>query len=749
MRKGSTGKVGSFQNPGGRARTVLALFGCFLFLSPPLWGVSPFVMEYKTYNSLKSGESRGIMISPNGKLILGPACTEKYSDEGANLWSLAVGKDAYFLGTGEKKIIKVPFSGEARVFGEVDEALVFALTVDGKGNVYAGTSPDGKVYRFSPDGKREEYARVEAKYIWALAWGPDGKLLVATGVPAKLLRVDSPNKTTVLFTSPEKHFRSLLVSKKGEIFVGSSDSGIIYKVEKDGKGYGIVDTPYEEIVGLSEADGGIYVLAGRAFEAFVAPYYREGLIPPEGGETPPPGTVLEGIPEGMMPSETIPREEVPRAKRGGLVFISDAGWSTTLWELTRDTPFSLSTGPDGSALVGTGDSGIIYWISPRGEEGLFSTVQDKQVIGMTPVRDGRMLLLTFSSPRLIECLFSTLRKGEYQSPTVDAGAVADWGKFSASFSPPSSAKEIQVRGGNTQNPDSSWTDWTAVSGGKISLPPTRYLQWRIVLEGEKEETFVSDVMVAALPRNQPPQITSLTIAGEPSPAPAGGERGLSSSFPEVSDMMGPEGFPSPEQVSGPVPGMEEQPPRVTPPTAPAKGVRSISWKASDPNKDKLEYSLYYRLLHQKNWKLLKEKLTTTRYSWDTTAFPDGIYVLRLVASDAPSNPRASALSTEFLSQPVIVDNSPPILSVSGKWEKNAFRVSFTATDSFSRISSAYYSLNGGDWVAIPTVDGVPDSLSEDFSFLLENLSGEENSVMLKVSDARGNTAYQNLDIPPR
>ncbi len=63
-------------------------------------------------------------------------------------------------------------------------------TVDAKGVVYAGTSPDGKIYRIE-NGKATEYFDPHARYIWALKFGRDGSLFAATGDQGKIFRVTS------------------------------------------------------------------------------------------------------------------------------------------------------------------------------------------------------------------------------------------------------------------------------------------------------------------------------------------------------------------------------------------------------------------------------------------------------------------------------------------------------------------------------------------------------------------------------
>src|SRR5205807_5493097 len=76
----------------------------------------------------------------------------------------------------------------------------------------------------------------------------------------------------------------------------------------------------------------------------------------------------------------------------------------------------------------------------------------------------------------------------------------------------------------------------------------------------------------------------------------------------------------------------------------AKGFLGARWMASDPNGDSLVYRIEIRGANEKEWKLLKDKVPEKYYSWDSTAFPDGEYRIRVTASDAPSNPPAEALS---------------------------------------------------------------------------------------------------------
>jgi len=69
----------------------------------------------------------------------------------------------------------VDAAGKSSLVWTADQSEIFAVTVDAKGVVYAGTSPDGKVYRIE-NGKAAEYFSPGARYIWALKTAADGSL---------------------------------------------------------------------------------------------------------------------------------------------------------------------------------------------------------------------------------------------------------------------------------------------------------------------------------------------------------------------------------------------------------------------------------------------------------------------------------------------------------------------------------------------------------------------------------------------
>ena len=87
----------------------------------------------------------------------------------------------------------------------------------------------------------------------------------------------------------------------------------------------------------------------------------------------------------------------------------------------------------------------------------------------------------------------------------------------------------------------------------------------------------------------------------------------------------------------------------------------ITWQADDPDGDKLSYSLYFRGDGERDWKLLREDVSENTLTLDPDVFADGKYYFRVLASDRPSNDMRYAQQAEFVSTPVIIDNTPPML----------------------------------------------------------------------------------------
>jgi hypothetical protein len=178
----------------------------------------------------------------------------------------------------------------------------------------------------------------------------------------------------------------------------------------------------------------------------------------------------------------------------------------------------------------------------------------------------------------------------------------------------------------------------------------------------------------------------------------------------------------------------------------AKGFESARWLASDENGDALAYRVEIRGVKESGWKLLKENVKEKYLSWDTAAFPDGEYVLRVTASDLPGNPPDQALSASLVSDPFLIDNTPPqILNLAGAGAaNNKLEVRWSARDARSSIDHAEYSVNGADWVLVDPVNRLSDSPEEEYHLLIDRPSSAEQVIAVRVSDEFDNQAVDKV-----
>jgi hypothetical protein len=140
--------------------------------------------------------------------------------------------------------------------------------------------------------------------------------------------------------------------------------------------------------------------------------------------------------------------------------------------------------------------------------------------------------------------------------------------------------------------------------------------------------------------------------------------------------------------------------------------------------------------------LLRGELTDNFLAIDGQSLADGRYVFKIVASDKPSNPAALALSGEKITDPIDIDNTPPIVKAKdgpiATTPRDHATVTFYAEDAASYLTRAEYSINGGDWMAIYADDGISDSPRETYTIDIQFLDPGEYAVTLRVFDVNGN-----------
>jgi hypothetical protein len=296
-----------------------------------------------------------------------------------------------------------------------------------------------------------------------------------------------------------------------------------------------------------------------------------------------------------------------------------------------------------------------------------------------------------------------------------------------------------VRTGNTEDPGKEWSRWFGPytsAPPQIEAPSARFVQWKAVIHDGRAGDGIDWVSISYQPKNVAPVIDGIAVQdpGVRAQAPQ-----LITGTPTSVALRQP---PSPNPsglVITTTPAKFEQPPQGTL----QKGYESVLWSAHDDNEDELQYAVYFRSENSSEWLLLKDKLDQKFYSWDATSMPDGAYYLKIVATDAGSNPPNLALKTERESERFEIDNTPPTISQieaspTGMNADRSHGVSydfqFTATDSSSSIERAQYSVDGADWILVSPTAGINDSKAETYSFTVRGLAPGEHTIAVRAYD---------------
>ena len=359
---------------------------------------------------------------------------------------------------------------------------------------------------------------------------------------------------------------------------------------------------------------------------------------------------------------------------------------------------------------------------------------------MRVARAGEVLAASSNQGKLFRFGNELIGEGSYESPVRDARLIATWGRI---WWRGEGNVELQTRSGNGERPDATWSDWSAAyrdpAGNQIASPRARFIQWRATLRaiaGEKESatsrTWMEDVSVAYMQRNVAPEVLSITTL------PIG--VGLQSMPQAPAD-------PNIES-SGLDPSLFGMVAQIPPRRVYQRGARSVQWQAEDRNGDTLEYTVYYRALGEKTFRLLKDKLRDNFFTIDGATLADGRYIIKVVASDAPDNPPGKALTGERLSEPLDVDNTPPVVRVVGQPQisQTGIRLIFDVEDATGRVKRADVSVDGSPWSPTFPDDGIADNARERYTIDLPLGALGEHTVSLRAFDSSGNVGSVSFTV---
>ena len=727
-----------------------------------------------TYEEFLKGTAHGVAVRSDGRLELAPKFTLLADAEASYLWSLRIDPKGalYAAGGSPAKVFRFDNGGKPTNVFESTDLVAQSIAFDSKGTLYVATSPDGKIYRVSASGEKSVFFDPKTKYIWDIAFGADGNLYVATGDKGQVFSVTPDGKGELFYASDEAHIRVLAFDAQKNLLAGTEPNGRVLRItrpdaksprkERDAsgaaaEGFVLYETSKREVTSLAVApDGSIYAAAigekqhgisSPSTTIIASPQGTTTFTSSAGGVT---GTVSGPAQQGT------PFVAFPPTLSSSIYRLSPEGAPDELWTSRDDVVYSLGFASDGRVLAGTGNSGSLLAIDGHGVFAQLAKAGSAQITGIARDAAGKVFLCTANPGKVFSVGPEYEAEGTYESRSFDAQLFSQWGRLDWWGPPPAAATgaktasasgeprlEFFVRSGNTEDPGKEWSRWFgpySKAGSAVEAPSARFFQWKAVIHDGRPGDGINWVSLAYLPRNVAPVIDAIVLQ-DPGVRAQGNTIISTGQAPSVALKMPPTpNTPNVFIAQNVTPSRFEQPPQ----GFREKGYDSVLWSAHDDNDDDLRYSVYYRGENEHEWKLLKDKLDQKFYSWDTTTLPDGAYYLKIVATDAPSNPPAISLITERESERFEVDNTPPAvehLKVSqGTFQRgpNAVAISnmisFTARDSSSSIDRAQYSLDGGDWTLLSPVGKVSDAPSENYEFTLGSLAPGEHTIAVRAYD---------------
>ena len=727
-----------------------------------------------TLDDFEKGTPQGVALSSDGHLREAPGLDEIVTTPSTFVWSVAADKNGVaYLGTGSPAtVLRVGPEKEAKPFTlfETKDVSVQALRFGPDGALYAATLPSGKVYKLNPSAETKQdessaavvfdLAKVDStgdgkattdkssgksRYIWDLTFDSEGRLYIATGDPGAVYRVDPKNPGVapeLFFKSDEAHIRCLAWDAKGNLIAGSDGSGLVYRIDPQGKGYVLFEAPRREITAIAVAANGTIYAASVGDKT-------HNTLPPLAvtGQATITITVVQpgSVQQAANASTSVPE--------GTEIFaLNENQAPRSLWSSKDEIVYALAAQSDG-LLALTGNRGRIFRIEDDGSYADVGHLDAQQGLSMAQLNSGAdkaILIGTGNTGKLFafdaaaaSSYARVLSPHEYASDVLDCGALARFGRVEVE--PGSAHYRFFTRTGNVEQPIRGWSDWTPLDKDAVASPPGRFLQWKAELE---PDGVLGSVGVNYLPVNAAPVVDEIVVV--------------------PGARLNPQNqINQPPTVNISLPSANQGVTFTADANATLQATKdrtavTVRWGAHDDNGDDLIYALYLRGDGESVWRLLKDKITDKAYSFDATLVPDGGYEVKVVASNAPSEPPGQALTGEKISDRFVLDTTPPeIEELKASIEPGAcgnascpaqLHLIFDAVDSTSPIAHAEYSLDAGDWQYIEPVGQISDSKTEHYDLRIPLAAGSppvEHLITVRAYDRYDNIGLAKTVIPAR
>jgi len=700
-----------------------------------------------TRSDFDSGKTKGTAIEALGQVTLGPRLEPVLEKAVPHIWALAVdGQGALYAAAGMgPKLLRIRGGKIDTLFTSPvkSDIELLSVAVGPDGTVYAAAAPSGTLYRIGADGKAKPLYKGSDPYLWSLAVAADGSVFAGTGPHGKLLKIAPNGKATTVLKANASHVLSVLLAPDGSVYAGTDKSGLLYHVSRKGVARVVYDAAESDIRALALGPDGSLCFATAATSTRATPSKpttssaggtRRTIVIPTRRST-GTGQATITLPSRTTttgPSTTRPSAPGARLSATNSIYRLAANGDVTRLVRVAGVGFYTLAWHHGQLHAGTGNDGKLYRVDGTHAVQL-ADLDESQIMALAVV--GKRLVLATANPgRIYRVAADHGPQGTLVSEVYDSASLSRWGQLSwEAHTPKGTSVSIATRTGNVARPDSSWSPWSSdhvrSDGEPIRSPAARFLQYRATLKSSRGDAtpVLDEVVVAYVQSNRPPRVVKVLVGKAPKPR-----------RPTPRPQPGVPAPPKPAPKSRPL-NTKKQP--ATSQRGPLGDRIRILWQATDPNKDTLLCTVYFRGEGEKAWKKLRERLAASYLDWDSHNVPDGAYRVRVVASDDGSNPPDQALKGERVTEAFTIDNTPPAVSdlLVRVADDGVATITARCTDKGSGIAAVEYSIDAGDWTTVPAADGIFDSHAESAEFKTKPLDKGEHTIVVRAKDDADNS----------
>jgi len=723
------------------------------------------------------GTHIGTAVTSKGNLVLAPAIRALYHTTDILPWRVAAtDKGVFLIGWNSPNLLRVTETGvetilpaDALSSAENQTISLTALTADAQGNLLVAGWPDNTVYLVTPTGKLLHQWLLPDGITWSLAVTSDGRRYAAEST-GRLLQLTDDEKTSLACSVADKQLYCLTAGANGDLYLASSPRGKVYRLTRDGNLTAIYETKDTVASMAVDSKGNVYLGASPSGEIIcLAPNSTSSKI------TIGMGNNQQAVMALAMAGDDLYAATAPQ---GGIYRITAPGTPdaeiTTIYareDLRAEQDEKITPGEE-SALV----NGLA--VSPTGE------------IYAVATAPGQVLKIV---PRT---------RGEFLSAVIPTSAMQKWGRVDVRYTLDHkpvfgglSKLVIATRSGSTAAPDTAWSPWCKLDDGvRVGSPAAGYAQLRLYLSATDGNPSIEYVRAQYQPINQAPMIkwamptTGVYWSGKKelkweAKDPGGSDLTYSVAFSRDGKEWSPLNLAS---VPPPETKPAETKPAETKDAKPAE-TKSVESKATKPAATENKASHGKSGAADPRWFATKSTLaeskpdlskptdikpadgkpvdakpaetkpapkplfetSVTSVTVDTTRIPDGLYRLKVTASDKyarPTDPQSAEAVTGLL----YIDNTPPVISVPDRVDGWTAIAEFFVRSNLTPITGGKFRLDGGPWMALTPSNGVFDGTNVQVKLVLPDgqpkLTTGEHKLDIVVADSAENQTVRTVTV---